>query len=206
MLRRHIAEELRSLEVSFVEVSDYPFIYAEFLRERLGLSGGDNFKVGPHGSFQVDSDEPLRRAFAEMIECVRLQMASGKVLLVEFAHKDNLGTLRQLDQTLLGASRIVYVHSPIGMRIARLARRVSAPVVVPSLAGLAIQLSDDHHMPRVVSESLYAGDDLVLLREDPVISTMLIDIENTVDRSDPNFYGRCLRPLDEIVLWLLGRN
>lgn len=200
LLRRYLAEHLCSLRMQVVELSDYPYIYGDFVRSMIRLDGdrANRFSAELGGAFRVDDEEVLRPALRALAERVWANHGGHVVTIVEFARANISEALREFGD-LLSSSQVIYVEASPDRRRARLSARAIPPTLHVTDRSVDIGVSDDHLLPREAINDLYNFDDFQALCQNKNLADRLHRFVNDDDKEDREAIESWLRRLVELV-------
>ncbi|MEV0614700.1 hypothetical protein AB0I81_15325 [Nonomuraea sp. NPDC050404] len=197
LVRRSLARHLETMGIQTAQLSDYSFIYGDYVRDAIKLESarGGDFIAHSAGAFEVSDTAVLGPALQALAQAVRVNVKQrGKVALVEFARPNLLSALREFED-LRSNSRVVYVSAADRLRAERLNRRVEPLEVIVSGTDITIRTSDNHLLPTSANQAIYAKDNIDDLKADTHWNRRVFQIHNDIDDTGTRIDAR----LDEFV-------
>ncbi|MFC5825882.1 hypothetical protein [Nonomuraea insulae] len=201
-VRRALTARLATMGIETEQLSDYSFIYGDFLRALVELepARGTGFKAHPGGAFEVSDIEALAPGLQALAKAVRVAAKEGKAVVIEFARPDLLSALREFDD-LRHMSRVIYVDAPAPLRAERRNRRIERPGVIVTDQTVCFKLTDNHLLPPDANEAIYAVDNIKDLESDSYWGRRVFRINNDVDDGGAKIDAR----IDEFVKSIVDR-
>lgn len=199
-VRRKLAQLLTTYGIETRQLSDYSFLYRDFLRALVKLkpARGEGFKAHQGGAFEVSDIETLTPGLQALAEAVRVGVKEPRVILVEFARPDLVSALAEFDEVRF-AGRVVYVRAPSQLRTERLNRRIEPHEVTVDDSSVAFKLTDNHLLPPAAKQSIYRLDNLSELLADSHWRGRVFQIDNDVDDSGAKIDAKLTEFVDSVI-------
>jgi hypothetical protein len=181
-IRRRLAHLLQSMLLECQSLTDYPDAYHDLLRTVLRLNPPfkNGYKAYDGGAFTVRDEATLLPALRALEKSVRDSLQTYEVTLVEFARPDLIAALQEFEAVRC-RSQIIHVSAQTELRRARLSSRATPPEVSVANEAIVLNLSDNHLLPSIAEETLYAIDGIGGLKASPQWRQRIFEIDNGVD-------------------------
>jgi hypothetical protein len=111
---------------------------------------------------------------------VRASLKECEVTVAEFARSDYVAAFDQFDD-IRSRCWILYVQAPADLRADRLGRRIEPPELTVEGTSVTLTPSDNHRLPSVPLQSIYATDNIETLAKLRHWRERIVRIENPVD-------------------------
>lgn len=182
MARRELVQRLKEMGIAGSAVTDYVYAYRDFLYSLIMLEPRriDGFEASAGGAFAVKDETALRPALQALEAAVRASLKECEVTVAEFARSDYVAAFDQFDD-IRSRCWILYVQAPADLRADRLGRRVEPPELTVEGTSVTLTPSDNHRLPSVPLQSIYATDDIETLAKSRHWRGRIVRIENPVD-------------------------
>ena len=181
-IRSKLAARLRSMRLECQSLTDYPYAYLDLLRTvlRIDQPSRNGYKAYDGGAFIAKDEATLAPALRTLERAVRESLQDYEVTLVEFARAELVAALREFESVRC-RSQVIHVSAPAGLRLARLSNRAMPPEINVVLDTITLNLSDNHLLPSLAEQTLYATDRIDVLKASPQWRNRIFEIDNGTD-------------------------
>lgn len=181
-IRSKLAARLRSMRLECQSLTDYPYAYLDLLRTvlRVDQPSRNGYKAHDGGAFIAKDEATLSPALRSLERAVRDSLQDYEVTLVEFARADLVAALREFESVRC-RSQVIHVSAPAALRLARLGNRAVPPEIGVARETITLTLSDNHLLPSLAEQTLYATDGIDGLKASPQWRNRIFEIDNGTD-------------------------